>query len=158
MMSSISRGPVALLFVSAMSCTHVRASVPEPHGALVRGHRLPEGEIQRRYLDGIPAPCGQHDSTVQCCLKQNPGQYERCGALPPEPKPDPKNPRVPPIDPAPPKEPEPDDEGWRDQCIDLYVRCKQRGWGAVREWNCHECLRNCQGQREWPFHLCGPSI
>lgn len=27
-----------------------------------------------------PLECDQSDSTVSCCLKKNPGQYERCGA------------------------------------------------------------------------------
>ena len=29
------------------------------------------------------AECDQTDSTVTCCLKQHPGQYERCGATTP---------------------------------------------------------------------------
>jgi len=29
------------------------------------------------------AECNQTDSTVTCCLKQHPGQYELCGATPP---------------------------------------------------------------------------
>ena len=36
--------------------------------------------------DGLQAgptlACGPFDSTVVCCLKQNPGEYERCGADP----------------------------------------------------------------------------
>ena len=27
--------------------------------------------------------CNQTDSTAACCLKMNPGQYERCGVTPP---------------------------------------------------------------------------
>ena len=30
-------------------------------------------------LDAAP-PCDDRDTTVSCCLKQNPGQLERCGA------------------------------------------------------------------------------
>jgi hypothetical protein len=51
-----------------------------------------------------------------------------------------------------------EEEAARDQCTFLYVQCKQRGWRSTQGWNCYECLRNCQGQKEWPFHLCGPSI
>jgi len=35
-------------------------------------------------LESAPA-CNNTDSTVTCCLKQNPGQYERCGAEAPRP-------------------------------------------------------------------------
>src|SRR5438552_1815844 len=31
--------------------------------------------------DGAPI-CDDSDSTISCCLKENPGQYERCGAEP----------------------------------------------------------------------------
>ena len=31
----------------------------------------------------LAGECNQSDSTVTCCLKQNPGQYEKCGATPP---------------------------------------------------------------------------
>lgn len=51
-----------------------------------------------------------------------------------------------------------EDAAARDQCTFLYVQCQQRGWRSAPGWNCYECLRNCQGQKEWPFHLCGPSI
>ena len=35
--------------------------------------------------------CHQTDSTVSCCLKQHPGDYERCGATPPTQKPNQPN-------------------------------------------------------------------
>ena len=93
------------------------------------------------------------ESTVSCCLREHPGEYERCGAVAPS------QPETAPIEAI--KTPsdviqatdaatEEDDDGWRDQCIDLYVACKQRKWTG----NCHDCLRWCQGQKEWPFHMC----
>jgi hypothetical protein len=146
------------LFTHVMACTHVVTPGPLPRGVVVDGHRLSPSGADLGFLDGISPPCNQTDSTVQCCLKQNPGQYERCGAVPPEPKPEPRRPLPPPVDPDPPEKPAPDDEGWRDQCINLYVRCKQDSWSSVRGWSCYECFRNCQGQKEWPFDLCGPDI
>ncbi|WP_240360247.1 hypothetical protein [Pyxidicoccus caerfyrddinensis] len=45
------------------------------------------------------------------------------------------------------------DEGWRQHCIDTYVRCKTQ---EKPRWvgDCYACLRNCEGQRQWPFDLC----
>lgn len=50
------------------------------------------------------------------------------------------------------------DDDWRAQCRALYTQCKNHNWGFKKGWDCHECFRNCEGQQEWPFHLCGPSI
>lgn len=148
---------VVALFAHAMACTHIVTPDPFPRGGAGE-HQLPQSGAGLGFLDGVPPPCNQGDSTVQCCLKQNPGQYERCGAVPPDPKQEPRGPQLPPIHPDPPEKPAPDDEGWRDQCINLYVRCKQDNWRAIQGWSCYECLRNCQGQKEWPFDLCGPDI
>ncbi len=42
------------------------------------------------------------------------------------------------------------DEGYRQHCIDMYVLCQHRKWSG----NCHDCLRYCQGQKQWPFNIC----
>ncbi len=43
------------------------------------------------------------------------------------------------------------DDGWRQHCKDTYVACKdQKGWVG----DCYACFRYCEGQRQWPFHLC----
>ena len=43
------------------------------------------------------------------------------------------------------------DDGWRQHCRDTYVSCKdQKGWVG----DCYACFRYCEGQRQWPFHLC----
>ncbi|QSQ25364.1 hypothetical protein JY651_10735 [Pyxidicoccus parkwayensis] len=95
--------------------------------------------------------CGPNDNTVSCCVKKNVGNPEMCGlskadatlivamlkgveSAVPEEEPDEDDPN----------------EGWRDQCINLYVACKQRGWSG----KCDDCLRWCQGQKQWPFHKC----
>jgi hypothetical protein len=47
------------------------------------------------------------------------------------------------------------DEGWREHCRDTYVRCqdqrKPRWMGP-----CYDCFRWCEGQRQWPYHMCWP--
>ncbi|WP_223752158.1 hypothetical protein [Myxococcus sp. XM-1-1-1] len=45
------------------------------------------------------------------------------------------------------------DEGWKQQCMDLYVLCKDQ---KKPRWtgDCYACFRNCEGQRQWPFNLC----
>ncbi len=49
------------------------------------------------------------------------------------------------------------DEGWKQHCIDTFVQC--RGQMNPR-WvgDCHACFRLCEGQRQWPFHLCKPRM
>ncbi len=45
------------------------------------------------------------------------------------------------------------DEGWREHCRDTYVLCKDQKrprW----EGPCYDCFRFCEGQRQWPFHMC----
>jgi hypothetical protein len=50
------------------------------------------------------------------------------------------------------------DDGWREQCNALYRQCTTWKWPSKPGWNCYECFRNCEGQHEWPFHLCGASL
>jgi len=47
------------------------------------------------------------------------------------------------------------DEGWREHCRDMYVLCRDQ---KKPRWvgPCDDCLRNCHGQRQWPFHWCHP--
>lgn len=43
------------------------------------------------------------------------------------------------------------DDGWKQHCMDTYVACKnQKGWVG----DCYACFRYCEGQHQWPFHLC----
>lgn len=59
--------------------------------------------------------CGPGDTTESCCLKTNPGQYERCGAIPPRDRPNPLLPRLP---------TEEERKEWDERCTDHYARCK----------------------------------
>ncbi|HZI08745.1 MAG TPA: hypothetical protein VE153_00070 [Myxococcus sp.] len=39
---------------------------------------------------------------------------------------------------------------WKQACIRRYVDCQNEGWTG----NCYDCIRFCEGQREWPFSKC----
>src|SRR5205814_5894128 len=109
----------------------------------------------RAFLDGTGPPCNQSDTTIQCCLKQNPGEYERCGALPPDPKPEPKQPPAPPIN-APvgwPSEDPPKDT--KDRCSLAYEKCIELGGGSrpgrvAGQSRCSSCLDYCLANGFWP--------
>jgi hypothetical protein len=47
------------------------------------------------------------------------------------------------------------DEGWQDHCRDTYVQCKSQ-MNPRWKGDCYACFRLCEGQRQWPFHLCKP--
>ena len=39
---------------------------------------------------------------------------------------------------------------WKQKCIRNFNRCQDRRWTG----NCHDCMRLCEGQREWPDEMC----
>ncbi len=39
---------------------------------------------------------------------------------------------------------------WKQRCIRNYVSCQDEGWTG----NCYDCLRSCEGQKEWPRGKC----
>jgi hypothetical protein len=41
---------------------------------------------------------------------------------------------------------------WKQRCIKSYYACKDKGWAG----KCDDCLRRCEGQREWPTSMCRP--
>lgn len=41
---------------------------------------------------------------------------------------------------------------WKQRCIRAYSQCQDDGWTG----SCHDCLRRCEGQHEWPTAMCGP--
>lgn len=41
---------------------------------------------------------------------------------------------------------------WKQRCIKGFVDCENRRWTG----NCYNCLRYCEGQREWPSQACRP--
>ena len=110
-----------------------------------------------------PVECGPTDSTVSCCLKQHPGEYERCGAIPPKqaptraPKQTPKQ--------APQGEPEPrppltdlspeDSRKREEKCREYWERCIARGGeyekrGQYGQTICRACWQRCRATGSWP--------
>ena len=41
---------------------------------------------------------------------------------------------------------------WKQRCIKFWNACKNKGWAGP----CTDCMRYCEGQHEWPTHMCGP--
>lgn len=41
---------------------------------------------------------------------------------------------------------------WKQRCIKNHVECQDEGWTG----NCYDCIRYCEGQRDWPFRSCRP--
>ncbi len=41
---------------------------------------------------------------------------------------------------------------WKQRCIKYYNTCKSQGWSG----SCHDCMRRCEAQHEWPLRMCGP--
>jgi hypothetical protein len=113
--------------------------------------------------------CNQTDSTVTCCLKMNPGQYEKCGVTPPtqqqpstaETKPSPTE--------TQPRRPPPlihvsDDDAMTDEevdkmCREHYVRCiEKRGLKINLQYgtsHCQGCFDLCRKKRYWPWSANG---
>jgi hypothetical protein len=102
------------------------------------------------------AECNQTDSTVTCCLKQNPGQYERCGATPPA--------QSEPINVGPPglgsleaaEQGESKDEK-RKRCLPDYVACidkiglKPGSLSGTSQ--CQDCYNYCERHGFWPLSM-----
>ena len=108
------------------------------------------------------AECDQTDSTVTCCLKQNPGQYERCGAVAPTTTQSQPNNLLPgrteseaaPIPELPTEE---EKERWRtDICLPRYEKCMNAGGGSIPgrkkgETQCQACYDACMRHGYWPL-------
>jgi hypothetical protein len=103
----------------------------------------------------VPVECNQTDSTISCCLKKNPGQYERCGAVAPRqaPKRAPKDEKGP--DKLPPIPPIGDRREREKKCRDYYDQCIARGGeyekrGQFGRTICQSCYDVCRGTGFWP--------
>lgn len=94
--------------------------------------------------------CNQTDSTATCCLKMNPGQYERCGVTPPPQSAERINAAIPKLPTRKEK------ERWRkDICTPAYDRCIDAGGGSIegRVWDetqCKACFEACMRFGSWP--------
>jgi hypothetical protein len=106
----------------------------------------------------VPVECNQTDSTISCCLKKNPGQYERCGAVAPRqapkqaPKPDKGPDKLPPIL-------RPEERRAREQrCREYYHQCIARGGeyekrGQHGHTICQSCYEVCKHDGSWPAEV-----
>lgn len=107
------------------------------------------------------AECNPTDSTVTCCLKQNPGQYERCGATPPTEATCPNY--LPPgrteseATPIPALPTQEEQERWdKDICRPHYAKCIRAGGDSMdgRKWGetqCQACYDACMRHGFWPW-------
>ena len=113
--------------------------------------------------------CDQTDSTVSCCLKQHPGEYERCAAMAPstpQAQPNPLNPGraevgqpesvAVPIPELPTAE---EMEKRVERCTEYYSRCiEARGGKPGRvhnETQCKACFDACKRYGYWPLRANG---
>jgi len=108
--------------------------------------------------------CNQTDSTESCCLKEHPGEYERCAAMVPVAS-QPQLNRLLPGDPGvtgsaaapiPELPTRKEKEKWRDLCMDYYTRCIGAGGAGTpgRKWKetqCQACYDACQRHGFWPL-------
>jgi hypothetical protein len=101
--------------------------------------------------------CNQTDSTVSCCLKKHPGDYERCGAIRPNPTPpkDRPNPWLPPGSLTPDQRTK-----RKKQCQEFYEDCiavggeffPTFGYGST---HCQLCYDECYKTGQWPAEYQG---
>ena len=95
--------------------------------------------------------CRPTDSTMVCCIKKHPQDaVGACGATQSE---------VDQVLRAVRAGSDADDDDytnndslpeWKQDCVRKYNRCQDRKWTG----NCHDCLRLCEGQHEWPSKKC----
>ena len=112
------------------------------------------------YLaQSLAVDCKPGESSIVCCIKKFPTTAtESCGATASEVADVLNGARVlNQVAKAEDAEEDADDfannahlEEWKQECIRRYVDCKNHGWTG----NCHDCIRYCEGQREWPFSKC----
>jgi hypothetical protein len=99
--------------------------------------------------------CNSTDSTVTCCLKKHPGEYERCGATAPkQPSPKQKPNRLPPPTGT-------DTEARRkreEMCRERWYQCIQAGGeyerrGMYGQTICQSCWDTCRAEGSWPSEV-----
>ena len=91
--------------------------------------------------------------SVSCCVQRNPGNPEACGLSASEAASLMAGAKA-----APESAQEWDDSHnaslpeWKQRCIRAYGDCQDFGWSG----SCYDCLRYCEGQRQWPEDKCTP--
>ncbi|WPB73283.1 hypothetical protein KYC5002_30015 [Archangium violaceum] len=108
----------------------------------------------------VDGECDQTDSTVSCCLKQNPGQYERCTATPPAHS-EPINVGLPELhvsengdEQSSREDNEESREDREKRCVDYYARCieeiGQKPGSLYGTTQCRDCFLYCSRHGFWP--------
>jgi hypothetical protein len=145
-----------------LGCSATQAAYQGTGGSGLADGTADHGPALAQRGDAIaqPAPCGPTDSTVSCCLKQNPGAYERCGAVDPmkaptrapqqAPRTDPPLPLPPPTDAVPPhkRKREKQCREYYHQCIALGGEYEKRGQHGQSV--CQSCYEKCYAEGYWP--------
>lgn len=99
--------------------------------------------------------CNQTDSTMTCCLKKHPGEYERCGAVAPRQRPKPSGNLLPPSALTPKQRTK-----RKELCQEFYERCIAAGGedveqGTYGHTHCQSCFDECFKTGLWPAELEG---
>jgi hypothetical protein len=151
-------GLAALLGALASSCASGVRPVVEPP-------TCPTVNSTTYLAQSVVADCRPGDSSMVCCIKKFPRTpVESCGATAAEAAEVLNGVKVlneatqPTADGT--AQEEGDDEfahnahlpEWKQRCIRAYSQCQDDAWTG----SCHDCLRRCEGQHEWPTTMCGP--
>ena len=146
----------------AAGCSATQAAHQGTGGSGLAGAVSEVGDAPAKSGEAIAqtVECNQTDSSISCCLKQNPGQYARCGALPPKqaPKQKPKNvpDKLPPLTELSPEEAQEREKKCRDywyQCIALGGEYEKRGEHG--KTICQSCYLRCKAEGYWPDEVNG---
>lgn len=161
--ASRSRWALALCagLIGAVGCRSTQATSQGIGGSGFTDGTTTRGDAIAQGGDAIAqaVECGPTDSTVSCCLKQHPGEYERCGAMGPKqaPKQAPKQtpetgPDVaPPLTDLSPEETREREQKCREywnQCIALGGEHEKRGQHG--QTVCRSCYQTCKATGSWP--------
>lgn len=119
-----------------------------PH---VRAGRSPAVAQAAPVAQASPTDCRPYDSSMVCCIKKFPlSPVESCAAAPSEIL-DVLNGLKMAMDAGDfannANLPE-----WKQRCIRSFVECQDKKWTG----SCYDCLRRCEGQRDWPTGMCSP--
>jgi len=142
-------------------CISTQAAQQDTGGSGAAGTTAQRGEA---LSQAAPPQCGPTDSTVSCCLKQHPGEWERCGAMPPQEAPAQAPKQAPRTEPAPEPVPLPTDVAppnrrrREQQCREHYLQCISLGGEYEKRGQhgrsiCQSCYDTCKAEGSWPAHV-----
>jgi hypothetical protein len=104
----------------------------------------------------VDGECNQADNTVSCCLKHNPGQYERCTAKPPAQS-EPINVGPPGLNSLEAGQREESQEDREKRCAEKYARCIDKiglkPGSLYGTSQCRDCFVYCTRHGFWPLRM-----